>query len=81
MDTWWQTETGMILITPLPGAIPAKPGSGTLPFPGIAVDVVNKKGESAAPNQGGYLVIKKPWLRDALGRSTVIRNVTKTVLE
>jgi len=61
VDTWWQTETGMILITPLPGAIPAKPGSGTLPFPGIAVDVVNKKGESAAPNQGGYLVIKKPW--------------------
>ena len=61
VDTWWQTETGMILITPLPGAIPAKPGSGTLPFPGIAADVVNKKGESAAPNQGGYLVIKKPW--------------------
>jgi acetyl-CoA synthetase len=61
VDTWWQTETGMILITPLPGAIPTKPGSGTLPFPGIAADVVNKKGESAAPNQGGYLVIKKPW--------------------
>jgi acetyl-CoA synthetase len=61
VDTWWQTETGMILITPLPGAIPTKPGSGTLPFPGIAIDVVNKKGESAAPNQGGYLVIKKPW--------------------
>ena len=61
VDTWWQTETGMILITPLPGAIPTKPGSGTLPFPGIAADVVSKNGESAAPNQGGYLVIKKPW--------------------
>ncbi len=61
VDTWWQTETGMILITPLPGAIPTKPGSATLPFPGIVADVVNKKGESVAPNQGGYLVIKKPW--------------------
>ncbi|MFI5304068.1 MAG: acetate--CoA ligase [Nitrospiria bacterium] len=61
VDTWWQTETGSILITPLPGAIPAKPGSATLPFPGISADVVNKEGKSVGPNQGGYLVIKKPW--------------------
>jgi acetyl-CoA synthetase len=61
VDTWWQTETGSILITPLPGATPTKPGSATLPFPGILADVVNKAGESVGPNQGGYLVIKRPW--------------------
>ena len=61
VDTWWQTETGSILITPLPGAIAAKPGSATLPFPGIEVDVVDKQGKHVGPNQGGYLVIKKPW--------------------
>jgi acetyl-CoA synthetase len=61
VDTWWQTETGSILITPLPGAIPTKPGSATLPFPGIMADVVNKEGQSVGPNQGGYLVIRKPW--------------------
>jgi acetyl-CoA synthetase len=61
VDTWWQTETGAILITPLPGAIPTKPGSATLPFPGIVPEVVNKDGTTAGPDQGGYLVIKKPW--------------------
>ncbi|MBI3804043.1 MAG: acetate--CoA ligase [Nitrospirae bacterium] len=61
VDTWWQTETGAIMITPLPGAIPTKPGSATLPFPGIAVDVVNREGESVPANVGGYLVIKRPW--------------------
>jgi acetyl-CoA synthetase len=61
VDTWWQTETGAILITPLPGAIPTKPGSATLPFPGISADVVDKSGASVPPDQGGYLVIKKPW--------------------
>ena len=61
VDTWWQTETGMILITPLPGAIPTKPGSATRPFPGIIADVVSKDGKSQPANQGGYLVIKKPW--------------------
>jgi acetyl-CoA synthetase len=61
VDTWWQTETGAILITPLPGAIPTKPGSATLPFPGVSADVVNKDGTSAGPDQGGYLVIKRPW--------------------
>jgi len=61
VDTWWQTETGGILITPLPGAVPAKPGSCTRPFPGIVPDVVNREGKSVGPNEGGYLVIKKPW--------------------
>ncbi|MBI3586829.1 MAG: acetate--CoA ligase [Ignavibacteriales bacterium] len=61
VDTWWQTETGAIMITPLPGATPTKPGTVTLPFPGIAVDVVNKEGRSVGKNKGGYLVIKKPW--------------------
>jgi acetyl-CoA synthetase len=61
VDTWWQTETGMIMITPLPGATSIKPGTTTLPFPGIVADVVNGKGESVGKNQGGYLVIRGPW--------------------
>ena len=58
VDTWWQTETGHILITPLPGITVCKPGSATQPFPGIEAEVVNDKGE---PAQAGYLVIKRPW--------------------
>ena len=61
VDTWWQTETGGVLITPLPGVVTAKPGSATRPFPGVAVDIVDESGESVEPGQGGYLVIKKPW--------------------
>ena len=61
VDTWWQTETGMIMITPLPGAIATKPGSATRPFPGIVAEVVNRQGEPVPPGSGGYLVIKKPW--------------------
>lgn len=61
VDTWWQTETGGIMITPLPGATPTKPGSGTRPFPGIEADVMTRDGKSVGPNQGGYLVIKRPW--------------------
>ena len=61
VDTWWQTETGAVMITPLPGATPTKPGSATLPFPGIDADVVNKEGEPVDSDHGGYLVIKKPW--------------------
>jgi len=61
VDTWWQTETGGILITPLPGAIPIKPGSATLPFPGIDPAVLREDGSVAGVNEGGYLVIKKPW--------------------
>ncbi|HHO70559.1 MAG TPA: acetyl-coenzyme A synthetase, partial [Halothiobacillus sp.] len=61
VDTWWQTETGAHMIAPIPGAIPTKPGSCTLPFPGIQADVVNDHGESVDPQHGGNLVIKKPW--------------------
>ena len=60
VDTWWQTETGCILITPLPGITTLKPGSATLPFPGIDVDIVNEKGKTIKEG-AGYLVIKKPW--------------------
>jgi len=61
VDTWWQTETGGIMITPLPGAIPTKPGSATLPFPGILAQVVNLEGNPVGKNQGGYLTIQHPW--------------------
>ncbi|MGB9602923.1 MAG: acetate--CoA ligase, partial [Limisphaerales bacterium] len=61
VDTWWQTETGSIMITPLPGAIPTKPGSATLPFFGILPDVVDEKGKSLPADRGGKLVIKRPW--------------------
>ena len=61
VDTWWQTETGMILISPLPGATVLKPGSATRAFPGVFAEVVNEKGEPVGVNQGGYLVITKPW--------------------
>ncbi|HKP46183.1 MAG TPA: acetate--CoA ligase [Pyrinomonadaceae bacterium] len=61
VDTWWQTETGAIMITPLPGATPTKPGSATKPFPGIDADIMTREGEPVGPNQGGYLVIKRPW--------------------
>ena len=60
MDTWWQTETGMFMITPMPSA-PLKPGSGTLPFPGLQVDILNEKGVPVADNEEGLLVIKNPW--------------------
>ncbi len=61
VDTWWQTETGAIMITPLPGATVTKPGSATMPFPGISADVVDKHGKSVPPGSGGFLVITKPW--------------------
>ena len=61
VDTWWQTETGAIMISPVPGAVPAKPGSATRPLPGIIVDVVDRQGNSVGTNQGGFLVIKQPW--------------------
>jgi acetyl-CoA synthetase len=61
VDTWWQTETGMILITPLPGLTPLKPGSATFPFPGVQADVVNEAGESVPLGEGGYLVLTEPW--------------------
>ena len=61
VDTWWQTETGGIMITPLPGAIPTKPGSATLPFFGVAPEVVDDKGNPVPRNSGGKLIIRKPW--------------------
>jgi acetyl-CoA synthetase len=61
VDTWWQTETGMILITPLPGATTTKPGSATFPFPGIQADVVDGAGKSVPLGGGGLLVLKRPW--------------------
>ena len=67
VDTWWQTETGAIMITPLPGATPLKPGTATLPFFGIDAAVVDDKGVEVGPNEGGKLVIRKPW--PAMARS------------
>jgi acetyl-CoA synthetase len=61
VDTWWQTETGAIMISPLPGATPAKPGSATLPLPGIDAKVVNLQGQPVRPGETGYLTIQKPW--------------------
>jgi acetyl-CoA synthetase len=61
VDTWWQTETGAIMISPIPGAVPTKPGSATFPLPGVAADIVTRDGSPVGPNQGGFLVIKRPW--------------------
>jgi acetyl-CoA synthetase len=61
VDTWWQTETGMALITPLPGLTVLKPGSATFPFPGVEADIVDEAGESVPLGGGGYLVLKRPW--------------------
>jgi acetyl-CoA synthetase len=61
VDTWWQTENGMILITPLPGIVATKPGSATRPFPGIEAEVVDEKGNKVGPGGGGYLVLTRPW--------------------
>src|SRR5438094_4585875 len=61
VDTWWQTETGMILITPLPGITTTKPGSATKPFPGVDAAVYNDQGEEVGPGGGGYLVLRRPW--------------------
>ena len=61
VDTWWQTETGSILISPLPGAIAIKPGSCTLPLPGIFAAIVDESGKESERGEGGFLVIKKPW--------------------
>lgn len=61
VDTWWQTETGAIMISPLPGLTPTKPGSATRPFPGVEVEIVNEKREPVPYGSGGYLVIKSPW--------------------
>ena len=61
VDTWWQTETGGVMISPLPGATPTKPGSATLPLPGIAADIVDHAGVSQPADAGGYLAVRRPW--------------------
>jgi acetyl-CoA synthetase len=61
VDTWWQTETGAIMITPLPGAIPTKPGSAALPFFGVDAAIVDDEGNEVGANAGGKLVIRQPW--------------------
>jgi acetyl-CoA synthetase len=61
VDTWWQTETGAIMISPLPGAIPTVPGSATRPLPGIVPEIVTKDGKPVGTNEGGFLVMKQPW--------------------
>lgn len=61
IDTWWQTETGGFMVTPLPGAISTKPGSATLPFPGILADIVDLDGNPVPNNEGGYLIVRHPW--------------------
>jgi acetyl-CoA synthetase len=61
VDTWWQTETGAIMISPLPGVTSAKPGSAMTPIPGVVADVVNDEGQSVPDGSGGYLVVKEPW--------------------
>jgi acetyl-CoA synthetase len=61
VDTWWQTETGMIMISPLPGVTAGKPGSAMTPVPGVVVDVVDENGDSVPNGSGGFLVVKEPW--------------------
>jgi acetyl-CoA synthetase len=61
VDTWWQTETGMIMITPLPGITTLKPGSATRPFPGVDAAVYDEQGNEVGPGGGGYLVLRRPW--------------------
>ncbi|HEY3458545.1 MAG TPA: acetate--CoA ligase [Bryobacteraceae bacterium] len=68
VDTWWQTETGSIMIAPAPGAVPLKPGSATLPLPGILADIVDSKGEPVGNNREGYLIVRHPW-------PSMVRNV------
>ncbi|MBV9300925.1 MAG: acetate--CoA ligase [Acidobacteriaceae bacterium] len=68
VDTWWQTETGAIMISAMPGAIPTKPGSATLPLPGIVADIVDHNGAPVPANREGYLVIRQPW-------PSMIRNI------
>jgi acetyl-CoA synthetase len=77
VDTWWQTETGGVMITPLPGATPTKPGSATHPFLGIMADIVDLDGNPVGDNEGGYLVIKHPWpgmMRTVYGDPERFRN-------
>jgi acetyl-CoA synthetase len=78
VDTWWQTETGGIMMSPLPGAIPTKPGSCTVPLPGISPEIVDASGKPVPPGSGGWLVMKHPWpgmLRGIWGDDQRFRDV------
>ncbi len=68
VDTWWQTETGSIMIAPMPGAVPLKPGSGSLPLPGVLPDIVDLHGNPVGTDREGYLIIRRPW-------PSMIRNI------
>ncbi len=82
VDTWWQTETGAIMIAPLPGATPTKPGSATRPLPGIEAAVMSKRAKRSAPNEGGYLVISSRGPRcSAPSRATTSAIVSSTSSE
>ncbi len=61
IDTWWQTETGNVMISPMPGAVPTKPGSGTFPMPGIIPDIVDLNGFEVGPDKEGFLILRRPW--------------------
>ena len=61
VDTWWQTETGAIMIAPMPGAVPLKPGSATLPLPGVIADVIDFSGKPVGPDEEGFLILRRPW--------------------
>ena len=77
VDTWWQTETGGIMISPLPGATETKPGSATEPLPGIEAEIVDKQGNEVGDDEGGYLVVRKPWpsmLRTVYGDEERFKN-------
>lgn len=77
VDTWWQTETGGVLISPLPGCVPLKPGAATLPFFGVDAKVIRHDGSEAGVNEGGYLVITRPWpgiMRGVYGEPKKFRN-------
>jgi acetyl-CoA synthetase len=61
IDTWWQTETGSVMISPMPGAVPTKPGSGTLPLPGVIPAIVDLNGKEVGPDKEGFLILRRPW--------------------
>jgi acetyl-CoA synthetase len=61
VDTWWQTETGAIMIAPMPGAVPQKPGSGTMPMPGVIPEIIDLDGNPVGPDREGFLILKRPW--------------------
>ncbi len=81
VDTWWQTETGGIMITPLPGAIPTKPGSATLPFFGVDAAIVDEQGKEVGPNVGGKLIIRQPVAVDVAHDLRRQGSLQETILE